>query len=68
MIDNRYMSVRETAQYMGIGMNKAYTLCKKPDFPTIRVGTKILVDKHALDSVWIQNKQKTMLKGRNIRK
>ena len=63
MIENRYMSVRETAQYMGIGMNKAYRLCKQPDFPTIRVGTKILVDRQLLDNVWMENKKATTLKG-----
>ena len=63
MIENRYMSVRETAQYLGIGMNKAYALCKQPDFPTIKIGTKILVDKQLLDDVWITNKRATTLKG-----
>ncbi len=63
MIENRYMSVRETAQYMSIGMNKAYRLCKQPDFPTIRVGTKILVDRQLLDDVWMKNKKATTLKG-----
>ena len=63
MLENRYMSVKETAQYMGIGMNKCYQLCQQPDFPTIRVGTKILVDKYLLDSVWMENKRTTTLKG-----
>ena len=63
MIDNRYMGVRETAQYMGIGISKAYKLCQQPDFPTIRVGTKILVDKQLLDNVWMENKKATTLRG-----
>lgn len=63
MIENRYMSVREMAQYMSIGMNKAYGLCRLPDFPTIRVGNKILIDKTALDEIWIKNKKEITLKG-----
>lgn len=57
------MGVRETAQYMGIGISKAYKLCQQPDFPTIRVGTKILVDKQLLDNVWMENKKATTLRG-----
>lgn len=63
MIENRFMSVRETAKYLGIGMNKAYTLCKQPDFPIIHIGQKILIDKDKLDSIWLKNKEKTTLKG-----
>ena len=63
MIDNRYMSVKETAQYLEIGLNKCYKLCHQPDFPTFRIGTKILVDKQLLDSVWMENKKAIALKG-----
>ena len=46
---NRLMSVHELAKYMGIGMNKAYKLVALSDFPSIKIGTKIMVDKYKLD-------------------
>ena len=66
MIENRYMSVKETAKYMSIGLNLTYKLCQRSDFPTIRVGNKILVDRQLLDAVWMDNKRKTTLKGKGI--
>lgn len=62
MLENRFMSVRETAKYLGIGISKTYLLCKQSDFPTIKIGQQILVDKQALDEVWIPNRQKVTLK------
>ena len=49
MLEAKYMDIAELQQYMKIGRNKAYTLVKKPDFPSIRVGSKILIDKKKLD-------------------
>lgn len=37
------MTVREMAAQMGISLPTAYELVKRPGFPTIRVGTKILI-------------------------
>ena len=37
------MTVQELAAQMGISMPTAYELVKRPGFPTIRVGTKILI-------------------------
>lgn len=37
------MTVREMAAQMGISLPTAYELVKKPGFPIIRVGTKILI-------------------------
>ena len=37
------MSVQELSAYMGISLPKAYELVKTPSFPTIRVGTRILI-------------------------
>ena len=64
MLDNRFLSVKEMAQYLGIGMNKAYALCKEQDFPTIRLGNTILIDKEKLDAVWIPHREKVNLKLR----
>lgn len=61
MIENRYMSVRETAQFLGIGRSKCYQLCKQSDFPTLKIGQKILVDKKSLEEIWIPNKKEVSL-------
>ncbi|MCD8219426.1 MAG: excisionase family DNA-binding protein [Ruminococcus sp.] len=37
------MSVREMAAQMDISLPKAYELVKEPGFPTIRIGTRILI-------------------------
>lgn len=37
------MSVQELSAQMGISLPKAYELVKTPGFPTIKVGTRILV-------------------------
>jgi len=37
------MSVQELSAQMGISLPKAYQLVKTPGFPTIRVGTRILI-------------------------
>lgn len=42
-MDKAVMSVREMAEQMGISRPKAYELVKEPGFPTIRVGTRILI-------------------------
>lgn len=61
MIEKRYMSVMEMACYLGIGRTKAYKLVKEPTFPIIHIGKKILIDKQALDEVWLPNKHSTTL-------
>jgi len=37
------MSVQELSTQMGISLAKAYQLVKTPGFPTIKVGTRILI-------------------------
>lgn len=37
------MSVQELSAQMGISLPKAYELVKSPGFPTIRIGTRILI-------------------------
>lgn len=61
MIENRFITVKELAQYLHIGMNKAYKLCKQADFPICKFGNKIYIDKKALDNTWIPNKTATTL-------
>lgn len=42
-MDKTTMSVQELAMQMGISLPKAYELAKKPGFPSIRIGTRILI-------------------------
>ncbi len=37
------MSVQELSAQMGISLPKAYELVKNPGFPTLRIGTRILI-------------------------
>ena len=37
------MSVQELFAQMGISLPKAYELVKTPGFPTLRIGTRILI-------------------------
>lgn len=37
------MSVQEMALQMGISLSKAYALTRETDFPSVRVGKRVLV-------------------------
>ncbi len=52
------MSVQELAAQKGISLPKAYELVKEPNFPTIRVGTRILVPVEAYREWLIRNSVK----------
>ena len=43
MTEKSVLSVQELARQMGISLPKAYELVKEPGFPTIRIGTRILI-------------------------
>lgn len=65
MFANRYLTVMEFKDYLGIGRTKAYKLVNAdPSIPVIRIGKTILIDKEALDSVWIPNKKETLFRMR----
>ena len=49
------MSVQELSAQMGISLPKAYELVKKPGFPTIRVGARILIPVEAFREWLIRN-------------
>ena len=42
-MEKRTISVQELSYQLGISLPKAYELVKKPGFPTIRIGTRILI-------------------------
>lgn len=51
------LSVQELASQLGIGLSKAYALVKEPDFPTIRIGTRILIPVDGLHE-WLAHEAK----------
>lgn len=55
MMEKTTMSVQKLAAQMGISLPKAYELVKEPDFPTIRVGTRILIPVEAYREWLIRN-------------
>ena len=48
-IVRRTYSIDEVAKLLGIGRNSAYEAARRGDFPTIKVGSRIVVPKAALD-------------------
>ena len=42
-MEKETMSVQELSAKMGISLPKAYSLVKRPGFPVIRIGTRILI-------------------------
>ena len=58
MMEKTTMSVQELAAQMGISLPKAYELVKEPNFPTIRVGTRILIPVEAYREWLIRNSVK----------
>jgi excisionase family DNA binding protein len=42
-------NVEEAGRLLGIGRNQAYEAARRGDFPTIRIGKRLLVSKAALD-------------------
>ena len=57
-MDKTTMSVQELAAEMGISIPKAYELVKEPGFPTIRVGTRILIPTEAYREWLLRNSVK----------
>ena len=41
--------IEEAAKLLGVGRNQAYEAAKRGDFPTIKIGKRLLVPKAALD-------------------
>lgn len=48
------MSVQEMALQMGINLPKAYELTRRPGFPVVRVGTRVLIPTHEF-RIWLAN-------------
>lgn len=48
------ITVKALMQEWGIGRSTAYELCNRPDFPSIRIGRKVLISVDGLTE-WIKN-------------
>ena len=55
MTEKSVLSVQELARQMGISLPKAYELVKEPGFPTIRIGTRILIPVEGFQT-WLRTK------------
>jgi len=55
MTEKSVLSVQELARQMGISLPKAYELVKEPGFPTIRIGTRILIPTEGFRD-WLRQK------------
>lgn len=55
MTEKSVLSVQELARQMGISLPKAYELVKEPGFPTIRIGTRILIPMEGFHD-WLRQK------------
>ncbi len=47
-------SVKEVAEYLGIGMNAAYELVHQPDFPVLKIGERRIVIPIEAFNDWIK--------------
>ena len=45
----RTMTVEDVARELGIGRNAAYEAARRGDFPTIRMGRRVLVPREAFE-------------------
>ncbi len=52
------ISVQELAAQMGISLPKAYELVKQPGFPTLRIGTRILIPVEGFKE-WLRTKSES---------
>lgn len=50
------LQISEIAQLLNISKGKAYYLCKRPDFPVVRIGRRILVRKDRL-KIWLDQQE-----------
>lgn len=52
------ISVQELSRQMGISLPMAYALVKEPGFPTLRIGTRILIPVESFQA-WLKAKSES---------
>ena len=55
MVTKDNLTAKETALYLGIGMNSMQSLLHSNGFPAFKIGRRWIINKRALDT-WILNK------------
>lgn len=50
----KYIDINTLIARLGISRTTAYALVNRPDFPTTRIGKKIIISESAL-KVWLDN-------------
>ena len=53
------LTVAETAEYIGIGLNKAYKMVNDRTIPSLRIGKQFKIPKTVLDE-WLIKQSKTL--------
>lgn len=48
-VERRTLTVEEAARYLGIGRSAAYAAARSGELPTVRIGRRLLVPRHALE-------------------
>jgi excisionase family DNA binding protein len=56
-MEKQTISVQELSSMLGISLPKAYELVKKPGFPVIRIGSRILIPINAFKEWLVINSQ-----------
>ena len=46
---DKYLTVKEAGEILNIGKTKMYELVNQPDFPSVKMGKKILIPETELD-------------------
>lgn len=54
------LTVKETAEYIGVSKDLIYTLVRKNEIPNVRVANRILFRKAAIDK-WMLEKEQSSL-------
>lgn len=55
------ITVEEMGEWLGIGRSMAYQLARREDFPTIRIGRKMLIATQGLEA-WVEQQAGVALK------
>lgn len=53
-MDKQTISVQELSDMMGISLGNAYKLVKRPEFPSMRIGARILIPVEAY-RIWLDS-------------
>lgn len=52
MYKPKILTPKQLSEYLGCSLNTAYELCRKRDFPSFKVGRKIMISEEELQK-WI---------------